>query len=101
VNDEPDRRRLRPASVPRARWSLNLRSASDEFAARPGLSAVLAALIVLLGVLLVSGRVPVSPNRHSVAGQGWILALGCGVLAAFFANCARLGFGRRGRERRR
>ena len=79
---------------------MNLRSATDEFAARPWLSAVLAGLIIALGALFVSGWVPVSPNRRYFTGHAWVMALCCGVLAVYFANCARLGFGHRSNERR-
>jgi NADH:ubiquinone oxidoreductase subunit H len=78
-----------------------LRSASDDFAVRPWLSVVLAALVVALGLLFISGWVPVSPNRRYLANHAWVMALCCGALAVFFANCARIGFQRRRRERQR
>jgi hypothetical protein len=79
---------------------MTFRSASEEFAVRPWLSAVLAGLIGILGILFMSGWVPVSPNRRYLADHAWVMALCCAALAVFFANCARIGFGRRLRERR-
>jgi hypothetical protein len=78
---------------------MKLRSASEDFAARPWLSAVLALLILGLGALFISGWVPISPNRPYFRGHVWVMTLCCVALAVFFANCARIGFGRR-RERR-
>lgn len=83
----------------RDRLTMTLRSASEEFAARPWLSAVLAGLMIVLGMLFMSGWVPASPNRRQFAHQAWVMALGCAALAVFFANCARLGFRRRRRQR--
>jgi hypothetical protein len=74
---------------------MTLRFANEEFAARPWLSAVLAGLVILLGILSVSGWVPVSPNRRFIADHAWVMGLGCAALAVYFANCARIGFGRR------
>jgi hypothetical protein len=76
-----------------------LRSASAEFAARPWLSVVLAALLIIIGLLFLSGRVPLSPNRRYFVHHAWVMALCCGGLALYFGNSARLGFERRRRER--
>jgi NADH:ubiquinone oxidoreductase subunit H len=78
---------------------MKIRSASEEFAAHPWLSVVLAVLIIFLGLLFMSGWMPVSPNRRYLADHAWVMTLCCGALAVFFVNCARLGFGRRRRER--
>jgi NADH:ubiquinone oxidoreductase subunit H len=76
------------------------RSASEEFAARPWLSAVLAGLVIVIGILFMSGWVPASPNRRYFTSHAWLMTLACAALAVYFANCARIGFGRRRRERR-
>jgi NADH:ubiquinone oxidoreductase subunit H len=60
---------------------------------------VLATLVIIIGLLFLSGWVPVSPNRRYFAHHAWVMALCCGVLALFLANCARAGFERRRRER--
>jgi len=79
---------------------MNLRSSCDAFAAYPWLSVVLAVLIAVLGIVFMSGWVPVSANRRYLVNHAWVMALCCGALAVFLGNCARLGFGYR-RERRK
>jgi hypothetical protein len=61
------------------------------FASRPLSSAVLALLLVLLGLVIVSGLVPASPNRKYFPGHDWLLASVCWAVAAFFGYCAAKG----------
>jgi hypothetical protein len=61
------------------------------FASRPWSSAVLALLFVVIGLVVVSGLVPESPNRKYFPGHEWLLASVCWILALFFGYCAARG----------
>lgn len=61
------------------------------FSARPRSSAVLAVLLLVLGLVCVSGLVPLSPNRRYFPGHAWLLASVCWVLAGFLGWCAARG----------
>ena len=58
---------------------------------RPRACIVLAALLVLLGAVFLSGWVPTSYNRPYFPGHKWITAAFCIGLAGFFAYCAAVG----------
>lgn len=62
------------------------------FTARPLSSLVLALLLVLLGVVAVSGLVPASGNRTYFSGHEWLLAAVCWLMSAFFTFCAIKGW---------
>ena len=70
------------------RTGMSFSSSLELFVSRPRSSAVLALLMVLLGVILVSGLVPPSPNRRYFPGHEWLLASLCWALAVLFAVCA-------------
>ena len=61
------------------------------FSSQPLASAVLAVLLVLMGLAVVSGLVPMSPNRRYFPGREWLLASICWALALFFGYCAAKG----------
>ena len=61
------------------------------FSSRPLSSAVLALLLLVMGVVMLSGLVPISPNRKYFPGHEWLLAAVCWVLALFFGYCAAKG----------
>jgi hypothetical protein len=61
------------------------------FAARPWSSAVLAAVMLSLGLAFVSGWVPISANRRYFPGHEWFMALLCWAVALFLVRCARAG----------
>ena len=63
----------------------------EPFIAQPRSSALLASLLVLMGVAFVSGIVPTSPNHTYFPGHEWVIAAGCWILALFFAYCAMKG----------
>jgi hypothetical protein len=63
----------------------------DHFTARPKSSFVLAALLVVLGCVAISGLVPRSVNRFYFAGHEWLLASACWGMAVFFAYCGIIG----------
>ncbi len=69
------------------------------FTSRPLSSAVLAFLLLLLGLVIVSDLVPTSPNRKYVPGHEWVLAAASWALALFFGYCAAKGRNRKLRER--
>ena len=56
---------------------VSLSNTLDLFTARPLSSLVLALLLVLLGVVAVSGLVPASDSRRYFAGHKWLLATVC------------------------
>lgn len=74
---------------------MNHRQPIPPFAERPRLCAVLAVLLIILGVLFVSDGVPASPNRRYFPGHEWLVASLSWVLAIFFGYCARAGYLRR------
>ena len=79
---------------------MSFRSPIAPFIVRPRSSAVLAVLLVCLGVIMVSGLVPVSPNRRYFPGHEWLLAMVCWLLAALFGYCAQQGLKQRSDRRR-
>ncbi len=64
----------------------------DLFTSRPLSSLVLALLMVLLGVVAVSGIVPASDIRRYFAGHEWLLAAVCWLMAAIFTFSAIKGW---------
>jgi len=64
----------------------------DAFVARPRSSAALALLFVVIGIVSISGLVPLSPNRGYFPGHQWLIAFLSWLLAALFAYCASMGF---------
>jgi uncharacterized protein (DUF486 family) len=58
------------------------------FSARPVASAVLAVLLLALGLLIVSDLVPTSPHRRYFPGHEWLLAIVSWGLALFIGYCA-------------
>ncbi|MEO6659939.1 MAG: hypothetical protein ABIN44_06405 [Burkholderiaceae bacterium] len=69
------------------------------FSSRPLSSVVLAALLLVMGLVFVSGVVPLSPKRPYFPGHEWLLAIVCWALAVFFGYCAAKGRKpRKGRE---
>ena len=72
--------------------------AIELFAARPRSTAVLAALLVCLGAVALSGWIPTSPNHRYFPGHEWFLASLCWVLAVVFAHCARVGLRRQNHQ---
>jgi hypothetical protein len=61
------------------------------FSSRPLASAVLAVLLVAIGLIFVSGLVPTSPNHKYFPGHEWLLAIVCWALALFIGYCAAKG----------
>lgn len=61
------------------------------FSSRPLASAVLAVLLLVMGLVLVSGLVPTSPNRKYFPGHEWLMAIVCWALAMFIGYCAARG----------
>lgn len=61
------------------------------FSSRPLASAVLAVLLLAMGLVFVSGLVPTSPNRKYFPGHEWLLAIVCWALAMFIGYCAAQG----------
>lgn len=78
-----------------------LRSSLELFVTRPRSSAVLAILCVVLGIVSISGLVPLSPNRWYFPGHEWLMATLGGVLAFIFGSCAFKGFRSQSRPTRR
>jgi bacteriorhodopsin len=61
------------------------------FSARPRSSAVLAVLLLIMGLVFFSGLVPTSPNHKYFPGHEWFMAIACWALAMFFSYCAAKG----------
>ena len=70
---------------------MSLHSSLELFVARPRSTAVLALLFIVLGIVFISGLVPLSPNRRYFPGHEWILALLSWALAVLFGTCALIG----------
>ena len=70
---------------------MSLRSSLEPFVARPRSSAVLALLCIVLGIVSISGLVPLSPNRRYFPGHEWLLASLSWVLAVLFGYCVLIG----------
>jgi hypothetical protein len=58
---------------------------STFFSSRPALSATAAAAFVVLGLAHEVGR-----------GEAILMSVACGVIAGYFAHCARIGWRNRG-----
>ena len=71
------------------------------FAARPLSSAVLALLLLSMGLIMVSGLVPASPSRKYLPGHEWLLSAVCWALALFFGYCAAKGRSLKLRDRKK
>lgn len=71
---------------------MSLRTSLKVFVARPWSSAALAVLCLVIGLVAVSGLVPLSANRRYFPGHDWLLALFSWLLALLFAGCASTGF---------
>ncbi len=80
---------------------MSLRSSLEHFVDRPRSSAALALLLVLMGIISVSGLLPISPNRKYLAGHEWLLASFCWSLALTFGYCAFRGLTVRSRARKK
>jgi len=76
---------------------MSFRSSLEVFVARPRSSVALALLCVVIGILFMSGHVPVSPNRKYLPGHQWLLASISWILAVLFGYCASKGFKMRSR----
>lgn len=72
----------------------------ELFAARPRSAAFLAALMLCLAAITLSGWIPTSVNRRYFPGHEWFLASLCVTLSVFFAYCARIGFSKQNPERK-
>jgi hypothetical protein len=70
---------------------MSLRSSLAVLVARPWSSAALALLCVIIGIVAVSGLVPLSPNRQYFPGHQWLIASVSWLLAIFFGYCAAKG----------
>jgi hypothetical protein len=71
---------------------VSLSNTLNLFTARPLSSLVLALLMVLLGVVAVSGIIPASGSRRYFAGHEWLLAAVCWLIAALFTFSAIKGW---------
>jgi len=73
---------------------MNISYAVKLFAQRPLSCAVLAAVLLGMGILFISGWIPDSPNRRYIPGHEWLLAILSWAIALFFAYCWRVGLRR-------
>lgn len=71
---------------------MSLRTSLEIFVVKPRASAALALLCLVIGIVSVSGLVPLSPDRRYFPGHQWVLALLSWLLAVLFACCAAKGF---------
>lgn len=62
------------------------------FSAAPRTSCLLALFFIVLGVIAISGVLPVSENRKYFPGHDWVLALISWGTAVFFGYCGFMGF---------
>ena len=74
---------------------MSLRSSLEIFVIRPRSSIVLALLCFVIGIISISGLVPLSPNRKYFIGHEWFLASFSWLLAVIFGYCAIKGFSSR------
>jgi hypothetical protein len=74
---------------------MSLRSSLEHFVDRPRSSAVLALLLIAMGILFISGLLTISPHRKYFAGHEWLLASLCCALALTFGYCALRGLTQR------
>ncbi len=70
---------------------MTFKSVMRPFTARPRSSVALSVLLLVYGVVAVSGSIPVSPHRSYFPGHLWVLALLAWALAVFFGCCAYQG----------
>ena len=82
---------LRRRSFLTTRKQMNSSRAVAMFSSRPRASMVLAVLLLVLGLMIVSGLVPTPPNRQYFPGHEWLLAIVSWALALFFGYCAARG----------
>lgn len=61
------------------------------FIRRPRSTAVLALLFLVLGLVFVSGLIPMSSNRRYFVGHEWVLASISWIMALLFAYCSARG----------
>ena len=78
-----------------------LRSSLEHFVSRPRSTAVLALLLVAIGIISVNGLVPASPHRKYFPGHEWWLASLSWALALIFGYCALRGLTRRSRANKK
>ena len=74
-----------------AEETMSRRTSLELFVARPRSSAVLALLFIVLGIVSISGLVPLSTNRRYFPAHEWLLASLSWVLAVLFGYCALIG----------
>ena len=79
---------------------MSIRTSLEIFEAKPWSSATLALLCLVIGIVSISGLVPLSPDRRYFPGHQWVLALLSWLLAVLFACCAAKGFKMRSRPAR-
>ncbi len=70
---------------------MSLRSSLKLFVNRPRSSAVFTLLLIVMGLVSISGLVPLSPNRSYFPGHEWPLAVLCWAVAVLFGYCAITG----------
>lgn len=70
---------------------VSLRASLGVFVERPRRTALLALLLVVLGVISISGLVPLSANRQYFPGHAWLLAGLCWAVAISLGYCAAIG----------
>ena len=75
---------------------MRLTNIVNSFSSQPWRSLVLAALLLLVGSLFLSGWLP--PAKKYLPGHDWFMAVTSGGLALFFGVCAFIGFRRRGNK---
>ena len=71
---------------------MDLQRASQPFVDRPKTSAVLALLLVAIGLAFACGWIPESPNRRYFPGHQWLMAALNWLTALFFLVCSFIGF---------
>jgi hypothetical protein len=64
----------------------------EFFSARPWLSGALAVVFALLGFSFAAGWLPQEEASAVTRGEGVAMAVASGVIAGYFATCARTGF---------
>jgi hypothetical protein len=68
---------------------------SEVFIARPVLSSGLAIVFVVVAVLFAIGWLPRTALAEIARGEAIVMTVACGVIAGYFARCARLGWRRK------
>jgi hypothetical protein len=69
---------------------------STFFSSRPALSATAAAAFVVLGLAFLNGWLPRTAPHEVGRGEAILMSVACGVIAGYFAHCARIGWRNRG-----